>query len=95
MEDINVALAWVERNPPPPGDDLCCGKLGAIELMLRAAQALARPDLHELACRRAASLVEQTNRLSQPGLFIGQAGAGYELLRLSAPLRVPSILLWE
>jgi lantibiotic modifying enzyme len=95
IEDIDIALTWVERNPPHPGEDLCCGKLGAIELMLRAAQTLARPDLEEIACRRAAALVAPANRLSQPGLFIGLAGAGYQLLRLSAPSRVPSILLWE
>jgi lantibiotic modifying enzyme len=93
--DIRIALDWVERNPPPPTDDLCCGKLGAIELMLCAAGALARPDLHELACRRAAALVEHAHRLAHPGLFIGLAGAGYELLRLSSPSALPSILLWE
>ena len=43
-QDLRIALDWVERNPPP-ADDLCCGKLGAVELMLRGAQALALPDL--------------------------------------------------
>ena len=29
-----------------------------------------------------------------PGLWPGLAGIGYELLRLSAPRDVPSLLLW-
>lgn len=30
-----------------------------------------------------------------PGLFDGLAGIGYQMLRLAAPDRVPSVLLWE
>jgi type 2 lantibiotic biosynthesis protein LanM len=30
-----------------------------------------------------------------PGLFNGLAGIGYQMLRLAAPDRVPSVLLWE
>jgi lantibiotic modifying enzyme len=93
--DIGLALDCVERDAPPPFDDLCCGKLGGIELMLRASQALTRPDLAEIACRRAAALADQADRLAHPGLFGGLAGAGYELLRLAAPSRLPSVLLWE
>ena len=32
---------------------------------------------------------------SNPGLFQGYAGIGYELLRLAAPESIPSVLLWE
>jgi lantibiotic modifying enzyme len=92
--DLRIALEWVERNPPA-SDDLCCGKLGAVELMLRGAQALDLPDLKELACRRAAAMVGPVNRLAYPGLFIGLAGAGYTLLRMCEPSRLPSVLLWE
>jgi lantibiotic modifying enzyme len=93
-QDLRIALEWVERNPPA-SDDLCCGKLGAVELMLRGAQALDLPDLKDLACRRAAAIVEPAKSLAHPGLFIGLAGAGYTLLRLSEPSRLPSVLLWE
>ena len=92
--DLRIALEWVERNPPA-SDDLCCGKLGAIELMLRGAQALDLSDLKNLAFRRAAAIVEPAKRLAHPGLFVGLAGAGYTLLRLSEPSRLPSVLLWE
>jgi lantibiotic modifying enzyme len=30
----------------------------------------------------------------KPGLFRGIAGIGYQLLRIAAPDRVPSVLLW-
>ena len=30
-----------------------------------------------------------------PGLFNGLAGIGYQMLRLAAPGRIPSVLLWE
>jgi lantibiotic modifying enzyme len=93
-QDLRIALDWVERNPPS-SDDLCCGKLGAVELMLRGALSLALPDLKELARRRAAATMEPATRLSHPGLFIGLAGAGYTLLRLCEPSRLPSVLLWE
>jgi lantibiotic modifying enzyme len=93
-QDLRIALEWVERNPPA-SDDLCCGKLGAVELMLHGAQALDLPDLTDLACRRAAAIVEPAKRLAHPGLFVGLAGAGYTMLRLSEPSRLPSVLLWE
>jgi adenylate kinase len=34
------------------------------------------------------------NGVHSPGFFQGTAGIGYELLRLSAPERLPSVLTW-
>ena len=93
--EIDAAMNWIERNPPPPVDNLCCGTWGGIEVVLRASQSLARADLAEIACRRAAALIDRAVALARPGLFAGMAGAGYELLRLAAPSRLPSVLLWE
>ena len=33
--------------------------------------------------------------VDNPALFQGAAGIGYQLLRLAAPEKVPSLLLWE
>jgi len=93
--ELDVAMNWIERTPPPPADSLCCGKWGGIELVLRASQVLGRPDLAQLACRRAAALIDVVAAPARAGLFTGLAGAGYELLRLAAPSRLPSVLLWE
>ena len=93
--ELDTAMNWIERNAPPAVDNLCCGKWGGIELLLRASQSLGRADLAEIARRRAAALIDHAAALARPGLFTGLAGAGYELLRLAAPSRLPSVLLWE
>jgi type 2 lantibiotic biosynthesis protein LanM len=81
---------------------LCHGDLGNLESVLRAAEALGRPDLRERALRIAAgSLVtlRETGPVfglpgstEPPGLMVGLAGIGYGLLRLAEPGRVPSVL---
>jgi lantibiotic modifying enzyme len=64
--------------------------------MLQAAEKWDRHELRECARRRAAGIV-QAKRYSvlDPGLFVGLAGIGYELLRLTEPRQLPSVLLWE
>jgi type 2 lantibiotic biosynthesis protein LanM len=81
---------------------LCHGDLGNLEPVLRAAEALDRPDLRERALRIAAGSLASLRETGPvfglpgstepPGLMVGLAGVGYGLLRLAAPGRVPSVL---
>ena len=78
---------------------VCCGEMGRAEVLLEAARYLNRPELEVLARQRAscvaAGLLPADERPFIPGFFQGSAGIGYGLLRLIAPDRLPSILLWE
>jgi lantibiotic modifying enzyme len=89
-------------------DGLCCGNLGRVDMLLAAAQRLDRPDLGDVAGRRATAAVERAEqsgayaldpRLPRsayaPSFFQGTAGIGYALLRLACPNRLPCVLLWE
>ncbi|HEY4589030.1 MAG TPA: type 2 lanthipeptide synthetase LanM, partial [Thermoanaerobaculia bacterium] len=81
---------------------LCHGDLGNLEPVLRAAEALGRPDLRERALRIAAGSLASLRETGPvfglpgstepPGLMVGLAGIGYGLLRLAEPGRVPSVL---
>jgi type 2 lantibiotic biosynthesis protein LanM len=109
--DIDHALAAAQAKVATSQDNpdcICCGNFGLIELLLTAGQQLGRPELGELAHRRAAEIVAQAGPdggywyanylprgLFSPGLFQGAAGVGYQLLRLACPERVPAVLLWS
>ena len=87
-------------------DHLCCGNMGRIELLLTAA--IARDS--EAGCKRARSealrvmaraVAAGGYQLGFPpgvrsvGLFQGEAGIGYQLLRLESPEVFKSVLLWD
>ena len=78
---------------------LCCGEMGRVETLLCAGRRLGRPELEDQTRHRAsgvaAGLCLPGTRPFLPGFFQGSAGIGYGLLRLAAPSRLPSILLWE
>jgi lantibiotic modifying enzyme len=89
-------------------DRLCCGEMAVADFLLTAGQRLGRPELVGEArqralgtTRRAAARggyrlgVDPTPDDLTPGLFLGAAGVGYELLRLADPASCPSLLLWE
>jgi lantibiotic modifying enzyme len=73
--------------------------MGRAEVLLEAARYLDCPELEVQARQRAscvvAGLLPAGERPFIPGFFQGSAGIGYGLLRLIAPDRLPSILLWE
>ena len=107
-QELEVALSTTLAYGLPSLDSLCCGNFGRIEFLLASARRLQRPDLLETAQRHASTLVRRAaqqgdfhllahlpRQASHPGLFQGYAGIGYELLRLAAPERIPSVLLWE
>lgn len=107
-QELEVALSTTLASGLPSLDNLCCGNFGRIEFLLASAQRLQRPDLLVTAQRQVSTLVRRAaqqgdfhllahlpRQASHPGLFQGYAGIGYELLRLAAPGRIPSVLLWE
>ncbi|MEG3860873.1 type 2 lanthipeptide synthetase LanM family protein, partial [Microcoleus sp. herbarium12] len=107
-QDVEVALQTTQKYGLQGLDSLCCGNFGRTELLLVAAQKLARPELREMALQRATCVVaraEQTgayqlfpnlpNYVFSPSFFQGKAGIGYELLRLAYPEVLPSVLLLD
>ena len=77
-------------------------------MLLAASQKLSRPQLREIARKRATWLVANAEQAGayklfpnlprhvfSPSFFQGTAGIGYELLRLAYPELLPSVLLWE
>jgi len=90
------------------GDSRCCGRSGPIELLLRASERSAGPTREALRARArhealgmAADaevrggyqlLGRDPAPMLVPGFFRGLCGVGYQLLRVCAPARLPSIL---
>jgi type 2 lantibiotic biosynthesis protein LanM len=106
--DIQAALQTTRTAGLSSLDKLCCGNFGCIELFVAASQRLGQPHLLEVARQWTSVLVHRAKQrggfhlLDQlprqafnPGLFLGYAGVGYELLRVAFPERIPSVLLWE
>ncbi len=87
------------------GHSLCHGDLGNLELVHRAAEVLEDPELGRRAEAGVSAVVEHATRerwlcgvplaVETPGLMVGLAGMGYQLLRFAHPGRVPSVLLLE
>lgn len=104
-QEIDVALASTAAQGMGGGHSLCHGDLGNIELLVKASQVLGDADLLAGARSLAADVLTQQahtgwicgvpNGVETPGLMVGLAGMGYQLLRISDPTRVPSILLME
>ena len=99
ISDLDVGLRCLAEGAIGNDATVCCGEMGRVEILLEAARYARRPELEELALQRAscvvAGLLAAGKRPFIPGFFKGLAGIGYGLLRLIAPDRLPSILLWE
>jgi type 2 lantibiotic biosynthesis protein LanM len=106
--DIAVAVETTCQLGLRSLDHLCCGNLGRVDILLAAAQRLDRPDLRELASRRATAIVQRAEQAGayalhpllprsayDPSFFQGTAGIGYALLRVAYADRLPCVLLWE
>ena len=86
-------------------DSLCHGDLGNLELLLRAQELDYTGEWEDALAAHSARLVARLSQghwrcgipggVETPGLMTGLAGIGYELLRLAAPERVPSLLALE
>jgi len=107
-QDIQVALHTTRRHLAHRWgtvDHLCCGAMGQLELLLCGAQRLGQPELVTEARTYASRVVWEGRQRGYalevalpasvyvPGLFRGEAGIGYTLLRLTAPDTLPPVLV--
>lgn len=105
LEEAEVAVETTLDRGFAGSHCLCHGALGNLELLVRAARRLERPELTDRTYRLAAVVCREVEAgryhcgipggFETPGLMDGLAGIGYGLLRLAVPERVPSVLLLE
>ncbi len=108
--DINIALETTQKYgiPSTDIDHLCCGHLGRNELFVVASQKLGNQEWLKAAIKQAAWVVNKAkqnrayaflphfpNSIYSPNFFKGNAGVGYQLLRLVYPKSLPSVLILE
>jgi type 2 lantibiotic biosynthesis protein LanM len=106
VEDIEAALQTTAATPFSQRDHVCCGSLGRADVLATAGLLLGRAGLTtdavaiaQRVCNRAASngrfSLPSTDfecRVFMPGFFHGLAGIGYQLLRITEPDSLPSVL---
>ena len=102
-QEIDIVVNKIIAEGLHENHSLCHGALGNIEVLLGAAQALEEPRYHEQLRTASAIVLDSIDEhgwvtgvplgVETPGLMVGLAGIGYELLRLAAPEQVPSVLL--
>lgn len=101
-DEIAIALQTTLAYRFEHNHSLCHGSLGNLDVLLIASQVL-NDARYRAEVERLSALIlediEQTgwrtgvpHNVETPGLMVGIAGIGYELLRLAEPERVPSIL---
>ncbi len=108
LEDIEQAIDLVLRDQITELDQLCCGALGHCELLLsaglyfdrdewvNAAQALAEASIKKASQGGGFRLLKTLPlHIPMPGFMQGDAGIAYQLLRISKPTELPSILAME
>lgn len=106
VDDTRLALEVANRASETMLDYPCCGNLGLMELFLSAshrpefAYARVHAELRAAAVIHKARLrghygLEPNEGIYNCSLHQGMAGIGYQLLRLSIPEQVPSMLLWN
>ena len=108
LSDLERAIALVQQDGEDSVDQLCCGLMGQGELLLSAGLWLGRQELVSQARSLATRVLVRSGKrrqfrllqglrpdLSMPGFFQGTAGIAYQLLRLSIPSVLPSILAFE
>lgn len=101
-QEIDTALTTTLEAGFDSGHCLCHGALGNTDILLVASQILGRPDLAAYARRLMAGILDDQaargwrygvpGKLTPPGLMVGLAGFGYQLLRTAHSGRVPSVL---
>ncbi|UFH52837.1 type 2 lanthipeptide synthetase LanM family protein [Spirosoma sp. KNUC1025] len=103
LADINNAIKITKEHLNSPMDHLCCGNFGRLELLLTASQKLSDNSLYTLALEQAGQITYLAQRSGSfrynphlgytPGFFQGISGIGYQLLRLTSPESIPSVLM--
>ena len=109
LTGVTPALQTTAAVPVRLDDHLCCGSMGRCDVLLTAGEALRASASVEAAWRIALGVVRRAAgegryrltsrgyefRAFDPGFFRGLSGIGYQLLRLAAPSRLPSVLSFE
>jgi type 2 lantibiotic biosynthesis protein LanM len=108
-EEITIALTTTAALPGNPGDHVCCGNMGRCDVLFTAGRRLGRQESIDAATALAKAVEDQALArgyfqfvsygseyvVFEPGFFQGLSGIGYQLLRLAAPSRLPSVLAFE
>lgn len=102
--DIERACVANDLSWPQRSDTMCCGTLGSVELLRAAGEVLDDGQLSLRAERQLAAVTRAAYRTDYQwqigrtefnvGLFRGQAGVGYSILR-GIDAELPNILVWE
>ncbi|HEX5869379.1 MAG TPA: type 2 lanthipeptide synthetase LanM, partial [Longimicrobium sp.] len=106
--DVDAGVRVARQAEPGAMDHVCCGNLGRAALLFEAGRALDDAALVAEGRARAVDVVARAGArghyglwrrydgfIAFPGLFQGLAGIGHALLRMSAPDRVPSLLMLD
>ena len=107
--EIEIALATTAGLAANPGDHLCCGNIGRSDVLFTAGRRLDRRPTVDAAVALANKIEDRAVSrgyfqfvsagseyvVFDPGFFQGLSGIGYQLLRLAAPSRLPSVLAFE
>jgi type 2 lantibiotic biosynthesis protein LanM len=103
--DIEIAVQKTQADGFGTNHTLCHGDLGNLDLLLSAGQILPNEAYNRQTYRIAAQILASLDEhgcidaspltIETIGLMTGITGAGYELLRLAYPDKVPSVLLLE
>lgn len=108
--DIDIALETTLKygTPNTDIDHLCCGHMGRVELFILASQKLGKNQWLDIAWQQTEWVLNRAkqrgsyyfnnhsyDRFYSPNFYRGNAGVGYELLRLAFPESLPSVLIWE
>lgn len=101
-QEIYTALSTTERLGFGGDHSLCHGDLGNSDVLLIAGEVHKEDEWHRKAWHRASAVLRHQERstwhtgvpggIETPGLFLGIAGIGLQLLRLARPSSVPSVL---
>ncbi|MCC5643626.1 type 2 lantipeptide synthetase LanM family protein [Nostoc sp. CHAB 5824] len=103
--EIHIALTTTLNNGFGGNHSLCHGDLGNLELLLQASLILDEPQWKTQLDRLSTIILESIDKfgwlcgvplgVETPGLMTGLSGIGYQMLRLAAPSKVPSVLMLE
>jgi type 2 lantibiotic biosynthesis protein LanM len=104
-EEATLALRSTATHGFGGGHSLCHGDLGNLEIFVKAAELFEGSQHLAQARQLAGAALATANQtgwrcgvpggIETPGLMVGLAGIGYELLRVAHPASVPSVLLLE
>jgi lantibiotic modifying enzyme len=102
-EEIHIALNTTLSHGFGHSHCLCHGDMGNLDLLLEASLALDDRGWRVQVERLVAMVLDSIDRhgwacggpgaVEMPGLMLGLAGIGYQMLRLGEPHRVPSVLM--